>query len=74
MLGFFLQKSDCCSHTAISFHYVWDFQYEFLEFFLYYANVFGVHREQRALPSRLSFKEMNERLQFWAKQVTDNKN
>ncbi|XP_017059489.1 glycoprotein-N-acetylgalactosamine 3-beta-galactosyltransferase 1 [Drosophila ficusphila] len=66
-------RSDCCSASAISFHYVRDVDFEFFEFFLYYLSVFGTHRSQRALPSRLGFRQINERLQYWAHQVTDNK-
>ncbi|XP_039487953.1 glycoprotein-N-acetylgalactosamine 3-beta-galactosyltransferase 1 [Drosophila santomea] len=66
-------RSDCCSASAISFHYVKDFEFAFFEFFLYYLRVFGLHRTPRALPSRLGFRQMNERLQHWSQQVTDNK-
>ncbi|XP_044314037.1 glycoprotein-N-acetylgalactosamine 3-beta-galactosyltransferase 1 [Drosophila rhopaloa] len=74
--GYFFHKpnrSDCCSASAITFHYVKDVEFEFFEFFLYYLRVFGLHRTQRALPSRLGFRQMNERLQYWSHQVTDNK-
>ncbi|XP_052846977.1 glycoprotein-N-acetylgalactosamine 3-beta-galactosyltransferase 1 [Drosophila gunungcola] len=66
-------RSDCCSASAITFHYVKDIEFEFFEFFLYYLRVFGLHRTQRALPSRLGFRQMNERLQYWAHQVADHK-
>ncbi|EDV39551.2 uncharacterized protein Dana_GF24419 [Drosophila ananassae] len=65
-------KSDCCSSSAITFHYVQDIEFNFFEFFLYYVKVFGLYFPQRALPSRLSFRQINERLQFWANQKTDN--
>ncbi|XP_017066355.1 glycoprotein-N-acetylgalactosamine 3-beta-galactosyltransferase 1 [Drosophila eugracilis] len=74
--GYFFHKpnrSDCCSASAISFHYVKDVEFEFLEFFLYHLRVFGLHQAQRALPSRLGFRQMNERLQHWSRQVTDNR-
>jgi len=70
---FSFKRSDCCSPSAISFHYVNDIEFEFFEFFLYYLRVFGLHRPQRALPSRLGFRQMNERLQHWSHQVSDNK-
>nr|XP_017092346.2 glycoprotein-N-acetylgalactosamine 3-beta-galactosyltransferase 1 [Drosophila bipectinata] len=65
-------KSDCCSISAITFHYVRDVEFDFFEFFLYYVKVFGLYLPQRALPSRLNFQQTNERLQFWANQKTDN--
>ncbi|XP_030571198.1 glycoprotein-N-acetylgalactosamine 3-beta-galactosyltransferase 1-like [Drosophila novamexicana] len=64
--------SDCCSDSGISFHYTKMYDYDMYEFFLYHLRIFGLPKTPSVLPQRLDYKQMEEKLEYWDQQISDN--
>ncbi|TDG48499.1 hypothetical protein AWZ03_005043 [Drosophila navojoa] len=63
--------SDCCAETAISFHYTKMHDYDRYEFFLYHLRALGLPEKPTVLPTKLTSEQMEQKLEFWNQQVTD---
>uniref|UniRef100_A0A6P4FL10 Glycoprotein-N-acetylgalactosamine 3-beta-galactosyltransferase 1 n=1 Tax=Drosophila rhopaloa TaxID=1041015 RepID=A0A6P4FL10_DRORH len=51
--------NDCCSNSAISFHYNNAKEFYVLDYIIYKLGVFGINRRQDQLPSKKSFLAVN---------------
>lgn len=69
---FKMNYSDCCSDTSISFHYSKSYDFDMYEYFLYKLRVLGLPETSYTLPKRLDNKQMEEKLQYWDAQISDN--
>lgn len=68
---FILQSKDCCSDSGISFHYAKTYDFDMYEYFLYKLRVHARPELPRALPEKLSYEQMQEKLRYWDEQKPD---
>ncbi|XP_017155228.1 glycoprotein-N-acetylgalactosamine 3-beta-galactosyltransferase 1 isoform X2 [Drosophila miranda] len=57
--------NDCCSNSAISFHYSNAKDFYVLDYVIYKLRAFGLSRPQEQLPMKQPFQEVMESLQKW---------
>jgi glycoprotein-N-acetylgalactosamine 3-beta-galactosyltransferase len=60
----YFQGLDCCSRSAISFHYIEPNQMYFYEYLLYQAQVAGVSKTTSALPRKFTVNEILKKNEF----------
>ncbi|KAH8302987.1 hypothetical protein KR044_012869, partial [Drosophila immigrans] len=72
LVYFQMNNSDFCSDTSISFHYSKVHDMDLYEYLLYKLRVLGQSDTTYSLPKRLTEQQMEQKLQYWSAQDSDN--
>ncbi|KAH8386155.1 hypothetical protein KR200_001675 [Drosophila serrata] len=73
-LTFFKPVPETGSSSGISFHYVKSHEFDRYEYLLYKLRVFGVPAASRLLPPRLEPRQLQDQLQVWSEEKSNNPN